>query len=480
MRQSPCALVSPKNPHKQSSTILSCNRRAASLGLAPGLSTTRALARCPTLQILPRSPDAEATALRLLLQFAESHSPDFELTNPDTLILSNTQASPIFDTLPSLGLPAQLASGPTPDLAHLASLSPQRSHCLLFHGPNHRWKPISSRPSHSPLSLAQKLPQLGFQSSDIALLQQWGLHTLEQFSALPRQGLIERLGPPAARLHDLLHAKSQRLLRLFSPIKTFDSIIPLEQPISFCQPLVLLIEQSLQTLCTRLHSSYHLASEIVLQLELENQAPHYHRVRLPEPSILPATLLAPLATHLEQLQLPAPVTALQLTLTPCLPQAGQQQLFGQEIRNPHRLADTLTRLTALLGEPNIGFPIPHFTHRPDRFHLRPAHSLFSAQTSPKTRPSSPPLYPLSRFRPPLEISVSFEGSQARPQPLALLTGPHPGRIIAHHGPFPISGQWWDPGESWQQLEWDIQLESHHLLRLSHTPPDRWELQGQYS
>jgi hypothetical protein len=61
----------------------------------------------------------------------------------------------------------------------------------------------------------------------------------------------------------------------------------------------------------------------------------------------------------------------------------------------------------------------------------------------------------------------------------LLNGPHPGEIIDRRGPFPASGDWWRPVESWQRLEWDIQLASRHLLRLVFLTPDAWQLDGIY-
>jgi hypothetical protein len=63
--------------------------------------------------------------------------------------------------------------------------------------------------------------------------------------------------------------------------------------------------------------------------------------------------------------------------------------------------------------------------------------------------------------------------------LALLTGPHPGRLIDARGPYPASGCWWEPAASWQRLEWDIQAADRRLLRLVLLPPDRWQLEGIY-
>ncbi|MFC7338819.1 Y-family DNA polymerase [Haloferula chungangensis] len=518
-RRFPCAVAATEKS-QHSVPILALNRRAAAFHLEPGFSITRALARCPRLLVLPRDPEAEAHALRDLLQLAESLTPDFELTTPDTLTLDLSlhpqfQISNFKSPIEALGLPAHLASGPTPDLAHLFSLSPSTSDSLVFRGPHSRWShgSHSSFPSQNvpqevfhnlPLHLARHLPHLELENGTLEISNMWGLHSLGDLARLPRQDLAERLGPAIAQLHDILHVKHHRPLRLIHPIESFVSSIHLEHPIESSQALLFLIRKYLQNILNRLNSRYLKANQIHVSLKLSNESLKQIAIDLPEPSAALETLLAPLQSRLESLQLSAPIESLELSLTPSESSSGQHQLFGHSIRQPHRLADTLIRLSALLGDAQIGFPVPHFTHRPDSFHLASAHRLFgSAGLQPASQAQLPPSRrkatqtntdhcplitdhprasgpPLSRFRPPLEIAVAFDPpARGHPQPLALLTGPHRGRILKSHGPFPISGHWWSPSESWQQLEWDIELETHHLLRLSHTPPDLWHLQGHY-
>ncbi len=460
------------------------------------------------MQVLERDPEAESRARRDLLEFAESLTPDFELTTPDTLLLDlrgclvrqspDDGGSPVtrhssLVTDPSraagLGLPLHLATAATPDLAHLFALAPATSHCLVFRGADSRWKPPRARDDgalrHLPLAL---LRHCLLDPSELAgwdALAQWGLRHLGDFAALPRQGLAERIGPGFARLHDLLHGKVERPLQLFHPPESLEARWDFEHPVDQSTALLFPLRRCLGLLANRLHQRYRSATAILLELQLENQPPHHKSIRLPEPSASPEVLLRPLETHLEVLQLPAPVTHFTLTLVPGEPHDGQHQLFGQQLRQPHRLADTLARLEALVGPERLGFPVPAFSHRPDSFHLLPAHRLFSGGNSTTdhsslvTGHSRAAGLPLSRFRPPVEVAVAFEKDHPFPRPLALLTGPHRGRIRDTRGPFPISGHWWDPAERWQQLEWDIELESHQLLRLAHLPPSLWQLQGAY-
>lgn len=494
-RHHPCAVLE----HSRSD-IAHANRAATRSGVHPGLSITRALARCPGLRIHERDPDRETAALHDLIRAAESLTPDFELTTPDTLLLdlppcdsSSGKPDPrAAAALEPLGLPTRLATGPDPDLAHLFSLHPATSHSLVYRGPHSRWHSgpratpdpsTITRLSRLPLTLARQLP--GANTLDFELLAQWGLHHLDELAQLPRQGLGERLGPAALRLHDLLHARSERLLTLFHPIETFDSIVQFEHSSDSCESLIFQLKRILQTLCARLRSGYRAAAALELRLELEGASPHRREFPLPEPSCNPDTLLQPLITHLESLRLPGPVTGLHLSLRPGPPHRGQHELFDRGLRQPHRLADTLMRLAVLLGEDRLGFPVPGFSHRPDSFTLLPAASLFQRrETPPGPDPSGTRHFraaglPLSRFRPPVGIAVAWERDGRHPRPLALLSGPHRGRITGLHGPFPLSGDWWDPSRRWQQLEWDLQLDSGQLLRLAHHPPETWNLEGSY-
>lgn len=498
----PCAVVSSDKLSDPSFTrlppILAANRRAAARDVTPGLSVTRALARCPDLLLLPRDPSAEAHAIENLLECAESLAPDFEFTSPTTLtvdlgtIAHFDEALKLFrDKVPQLGLPAHLALARTPDLAHLLALTPSTSYCLHFRSSSYRWKNLSpSAPedlAKLPLIHASQLVHLKFPAKDFQLLSQWGISSMAGLAALPRQALAERLGPPAAKLHDILHQKSPRLLELHKPTENFEASFSLEHPIDRCESLVFIAKRLLQTICARLSSGYHAASEIILQLDLDRGAAiHRRQIRLPEPSVAIDVIIQPISTYLEQLTLAAPVIQITIGLVPSTSHDGQHQLFNRGIRQPNRLADTLARLSALIGDDRVGFPMPAASHQPDAFDLHGSHSLFSQRTKELTAADAQTHLtrgghsPLTRYRPPLEIAVASESANKHPTPLAILNGPTRGQISAFHGPFPSSGNWWDPADSWQRLEWDVQLESHHLLRLAFIPPDRWLLEGCYS
>lgn len=528
---SPAALVSTTtDPSSRTESarstplLLAVNHAASRHRITPGLTTTRALARCPQLTLLPPDPVLERQQQTALREYVSSLGPDFEETAPGTFLL-DLLTLPLALSAPHhwieqalhkatpLRLPLHLALAPTPDLALLAVQSAKLSSRLTFN-PEAEFRvqytvysiqtisdlPLSSLNTacHGVASRRQEhcLPRrsgakTGPLSTD--LLHLWGIDTIGALAALPRQGLAERLGSEVALLHDILHNKHHRLLTLHRPPQHFQIAQELEHALETLEPLLFLLRRSLDTLCARLHSSQRAAIEAKLTLTFDDGNLSRRDLRLPEPTCDPPTLLRLLHTHLDTVSAPAPIVAWSLQLTPTLPGEAQHHLFERSLRDPHKFADTLARLEALLGPNRLGTPHPIDTHKPDTFEIR--DSQFHLHPSPPTPQRqtntehctlntvhcalSSPALPLKRYRPALQIHVASEPRGRFPHPLALLTGPHHGPIANTHGPFPLSGHWWDPEERWQQIEWDIQLSNKTLLRLAHHPPQDWFLEGIY-
>jgi len=461
--QQPAALLSTGEREKSSLTVV--NPAARTFGIHPGLPTTRALARCPELLLLDPDTPTEASARNETLAFVESLTPDFELTTPETflldlstmLIASHSEwVAHTLDLSIYLALPLQIGLGPTPDLAHLASLSPNQAHPLTL--------------LLADLALAKTFPLPHAQ-----VLHLWGLKTLQDLANLPRQGLAERLGPEPARLHDIAHGKHHRLLTLHRPLNHYRVQHNFEPPVENHEPVLFIAKRLLQTLCNRLAHHQRAAAELHLTLAFENGAAHTRNLVLSEPTLTPEILLRALHTHLDRFTAPAPVSEFHLELIPTLPRHAQHQLFQRGLKDPNQFSDTLRKLSAIVGSNRLGIPQTLDSHRPDHFQLHPVTPAFQPHPGPQIPP--PTALPLNRQRPPINISVASEKRGRFHHPLALLTGPHQGPVRKARGPFPLSGSWWDQG--WQEAQWDVELENALLLQLAFTPPKNWTLTGIY-
>lgn len=489
LRALPCAVVADQRSTGQAKApLLAVNPAAAAWDLVPGWSAARARSRCPELRIIPRDPRSEELLSLELLQLAESLTPDFEQTRPDTLVLdlsSNRHPAPppARDHLPGL----RFRTAATPDLCLLAAFAeppPGRA------GGDHHWEPADFGPLPIELMLCAAIPGT---ARLLPTLQAWGIRSLGDFQQLPAPELSERLGPHAARLQSILNGGGQRPLRLHRQAKTFVQNSCFETPISHTEPLLFELKRLLDELCKPLESNHLAVGKIRLKLLFESADPLERHLTLPEPLASPATLIRPLQTIIESLRLPAPVVALELEFSPVEAGGAQRAWFGPRLRQPHRWADTLSHLEALLGPGNLGIATMENSHRPDTFQLRaapgslagdrpapPADGPDARQTDDSRLPPASPI-PLRRFRPPLRVAVatgSGDGDHPGPRPLALLGGPHPGTITHRRGPFPLSGNWWSP-VAWQQVEWDVQLAEGQLLRLAYRPPGDWRIEGIY-
>ncbi len=467
LRHQPCAILTDESlPGASKTSLLSVNSVARFYGVHPGDPPNHARLRCPHLHFLPRDPEAEKSLHVRLLHLAESLSPDFEQSHPDTLLVDLAGSCPpeIWDPPPPQ---PRLAFANTPDLARIAAL-----HNLPFS--NQPVQPKDLDPLPVKILHHAGAPDA---SALLALFDLWGLRTLGDFRRLPHQEVAERMGRQAAHWHDVLHGKRQRLLRLHRPIESFVVSMHFEAAIETLEALIFQVNRTLQTLCARLQASYLAAGKIRFKLMFDSFDFFERSLDLPEPRNDPSALLVPLHAAFENHRTPAAITGLELELFPVRPHSAQREWLGRQLRQPERWPETLAKLEALLGPGRVGIPHPEDSHRPDDFRLfTTAERLPKSATHPST--TACPL-PLRRFRPPLDVAVASTRRNSSPHPQALLTGPHPGPIRRLRGPFPSSGTWWNHGNAWQRLEWDIELESRHLLRLVLLPPDRWQLDGAY-
>jgi protein ImuB len=177
-----------------------------------------------------------------------------------------------------------------------------------------------------------------------------------------------------------------------------------------------------------------------------------------------------LQTHLEDFRSDAPITSVSLRAEPAT--AGQQQfgLFETALRDPAQLAETLARLTALLGSDRIGTPVLAETHQPDQFEIEP----FIWQLPENMNTEMPlPRMALRRFRSASPAVVLLDERK----PAHLRSAEMSGRVAEQRGPFVSSGNWWNEN-GWQRAEWDLELD-HGAVCRCHCDGEQWRVDGVY-
>ena len=322
----------------------------------------------------------------------------------------------------------------------------------------------------------------------IEILHKWGIHTLGQLAALDKEQLGARLGPEAIRMWERANGQSNRLLKLVRPPESFEESFEFEHEIETAEPLLFMLRRFLDQLAIRLGAIYFVAKELTLRITFAGKQ-FYERVfNIPQPTNDVDLLFRMLQTHLENFRSEHPIVAVALRAQPIKSASEQFGLFETTLRNPHQLSETLARLIALLGPERVGTPMLEETHQPDAFRMEPfrwswtstlgngGRSSAMPESYPQARRSSPlhTLGPaLRRFRPAVSASLLFDKDTLAHICSAEISG----KAINQHGPYLISGNWWDE-KFWARAEWELQLEHGELIR-AHESQGTWKVDGIY-
>jgi len=356
----------------------------------------------------------------------------------------------------------------------LANLSPQIASAIL------------------PALSARQIERAKETERILAILHQWGIHTLGQLAQLPGDDLAARLGVRAIELWERANGRAERILKLVAPPESFIESFEFENEIETVEPLLFMLRRFLQQLATRLNAIYLVAAELRLRLTFADKS-HYERVfKIPQPTNSEEILFRMLHTHLENFTSTHPIVSVELEAQPTRSVRQQFGLFETALRDPAQLHETLARLIGLLGAERVGTPVLEETHRPDAFRMEPfvwsSHpersvakprdpavlpSSFATGSLDFARDDGVVGIPLRRFRKRQKATVLLENNQ----PAHLRAPQIEGVTTAQAGPFPLSGNWWDE-KMWARIEWDVEIENGAVARC-HCAAEGWALDGIY-
>ena len=317
-----------------------------------------------------------------------------------------------------------------------------------------------------PLALLEPPPEIA------ETLARWGIRRFRDLAALPARGLVERLGQPGVRLHQLARGVFERpLVPLEEPLAFLEEL-ELEYPVEQLEPLAFLLARMLNGLVVRLGVRSLATTELRLELRQEDGAAHARTLRLPVPMLDARAFLKLLQLDLAAHPPGAAVVRARLEAVPVKPRVAQHGLFIPLAPEPEKMEVTLARLEALAGEGNVGSPELVDTHRPDAFRMR----RFSAgEAGGGGRAAEDPVMALRLFRPPRPARVEVANSR----PTYVYTGSLRGNVVSLAGPWRTSGDWWTT-DPWARDEWDVALAGGVLCRIAcEHATGRWFLAGCY-
>lgn len=456
--------------------VAELNHEARAAHLLPGMTMARALSRCREMQVVHVDVQAERSAQRILWNAAWQITPQIELGEAGALGVATmelvrpdlqrlrTQVEELLARLRRCDLPARVGIAATPDWAVFAASS---ADCFCFNL-------LSTSEAARALLADLPISMLSCLSAhERAVVAGWGIHSLAELAALPRQALGERLGSSGLEAWDVLNGAAQRILRVRELAPDYRELFDLETPLQGLEALCFLVQRAAEALQIQLEQSGKMARALSIDLWMERGQMHRKVIRLPEATQRAALMERLIRNHLEQVHFKAPVVKFQLAVDPVDPLSRQAGLFERSVRNPWRLQETLDELAGLVGMESFGTPRVCETHRPDRYRLvtlpsEPRAAEASEQNGP---PRMGP--PLRRFRPPLVATVTLEAGYPVHVECALVRG----RVTAFHGPYFLSGDW-ASATPWGLCEWDIEIAEAGVFYLSRRK-GRWYLMGAY-
>jgi protein ImuB len=345
------------------------------------------------------------------------------------------------------GIQANLAISADPDTAMLAA---RHLRGITLIPPDREAERLGALPVH----VLPAEPEL------IETLDRWGIRTLAELAALPELGFIARFGESGERIMRLARGEMHRSLRVMTAPENYHRRLELEHPQRLLEPLLFVISSLLNELMQGLSFN-----RVTLKL---NDVPR--TLEFPVPVRESRVILKQLQFDLEAHPPQSAIVSVEVQLNPTEPRVLQHGLFIPQAPAPEKLQLTLARLTALLGEGNVGSPELLDTHRPDAFVMR----AFSAEAP------AIPLQPLAMqptairfafryYRPPIAAQVRVKAER----PVSVNAQP----ILTAAGPWRASGDWWTTAP-WDREEWDVELSNGGLYRV-YQAAQRWFLEGMY-
>jgi protein ImuB len=393
------------------------------------------------------------------LALAQVHSPRVEAHPPDRVLLeiSEREEPRIYSQiLKTLKQPFRLAVASTRTAALLA-VNQADPAIIVPCG--------EEREFLAPLPI-QMLSLLGMpiKRELLITLGNWGVQTVGELAALPDKELVARLGPGILDLQKTARGEDCSLFQPFIPEISFEETQELDFTLFTLEPLNFILGSLLERIGDRLSETGQAAESVCLDLKLEDGSRYHRKLRLAYPIRDSKVISSLLRLDLQSRPPTAGIVGLHLKVCPVPPRVFQHALFQPTVPNPEKLTRTLARLSALVGEDNLGSPVVLDTYRPDGYRLQP-FAFEGKQETERAKAPSPfkalPLLVLRRFRPPVPARVQKA------------------EVAAWTGPWKSSGEWWMES-SWTRDEWDIEFKNGTICRFYWNPEDRkWFLEGIY-
>jgi protein ImuB len=344
----------------------------------------------------------------------------------------------------------------------------------------------------APLPLTRLAPQM----EAWTMLERWGIDSIGALARLPESEIASRLGELGRELHWAARGVDPRPLTPRQLPPEFREGMDLEWPLVALEPFLFVAHAALDRLMTRLEVQGFACRRVELTLTLEPDGYHVRSIDLPAPTRDTKTILTLLRLDLEEAPPGAPVRGFAIAAFPDRPRRAQLSLFGPAALSPEKLATTIARLAAMIGEERIGMAVAVDGHLPERF----AITGYAPPPPPDMRcapQKSRGLLAVRVLRPPVPLEViTREGRDDEPAGLQIVSireerpvsddekGSSRKALISgdarvSSGPWRLEEGWWTETPATREY-WDVEIAGGGIYRLYRERSDGgWFADGVY-
>jgi protein ImuB len=457
------------------SYVVVATRRARRKGIVAGMSLAQARSLMPKLVARGRDAECERTAQEALLEAAETFSPRVEDAGEGIVYLDISGMERHFDreeelakaairAIDAIGLPGRVGIACSKLAARVAAELPKSPVVV---------PPDDEAGFLAPLPLTRLAPELEAAST----LQRWGINSIGDLARLPESEIASRLGELGRDLHRAARGIDVRPLVPRAMTPEFREGMDLEWPLVALEPFLFIASAALERLSKRLEVQGFACTRLELTLTLEPDGYHARAIELAAPTRDVKTMLTLIRLDLEKNPPGAPVAGFALVAHPDRPRRAQLSLFGPAALSPEKLATTLARLVAMLGEDRVGMAMTVDGHLPERFGV----GNFAPPPPPDIRRAprrARGLLAARTFRPPIPIEV-ITRETADGERLEAIRGHDEihGRVRIASGPWHVEEGWWRDAPADREY-WDVELD-RGVYRLYRDPDGEWFIDAQF-
>jgi protein ImuB len=327
----------------------------------------------------------------------------------------------------------------------------------------------------APLPLTRLAPQMEAWTT----LERWGIDSIGALARLPESEIASRLGELGRELHWAARGVDPRPLTPRQLPPEFREGMELEWPLVALEPFLFVANAALDRLMTRLEVQGFACRRIELTLTLEPDGYHVRSIDLPAPTRDTKTILTLVRLDLEEAPPGAPVRGFAIVAFPDRPRRAQLSLFGPAALSPERLATTIARLAAMIGEERIGMAVAVDGHLPERF----AITGYAPPPPPDARcgpQKSRGLLAVRVLRPPVPLEVVTRPSRDDEPPGIQIVSVREERPVSDEessrkvlisgdarvssGPWRLEEGWWTETPAAREY-WDVEIAGGGIYRL---------------